>query len=121
MKIQYSFRRILLYKLPSYAHFPEVIVDLHLIWTLCCVWALQLSFSVSRYLLKMAELSTSMVSGGQESSSSVVWQPWDRYRGPVEYKIFLSQHDDYIFPDTKLELLRDGSNSCWDPGQDLEN
>ena len=30
-------------------------------------------------------------------------------------------HHDYIFPDTKLELLRDGSNSCWDPGQDLEN
>ena len=60
----------------------------HLIWTLCWVRALQFSFSVSRYLRKMAELVTSMVSGGQESRSSVVWQPCDRYRGPGGGKYF---------------------------------
>ena len=74
------------------------------------------------YLVKMAELRTSMVPGGQESTSSVVWQPWDRYNRPEMMEmLFITRDDDYVFPDIKLELLRDGSNSCWDPGQDLEN
>ena len=48
---------------------------------LCWVRALQLSLVPDT--AKEAAWVTSMVPGGQESSSSVVWHPSDRYRDPV--------------------------------------
>ena len=66
---------------------------------LCWVRALQLSLVSDT--AKEAAWVTSMVPAGQESSSSVVWHPSDRYRDPVgnnwNIKRYIYNIDMHIF------------------------